>query len=56
MFTLGKKSKKEVKKFSIFDFSKEISKIEETLEREQIKQDKYSIIKDLVNFISDWSQ
>jgi len=44
---------KEVNKFSVFDFSKEISKIEETLEREQIKKDKYSIIKDLVNFISD---
>lgn len=44
---------KEIKKFTVFDFSKEISKIEETLEREQIKQDKYSIIKDLVKFISD---
>lgn len=44
---------KDIKDFSVFDFSKEISKIEETLEREQIKQDKYSIIKDLVKYISD---
>ncbi len=44
---------KEIKKFTVFDFSKEISKIEETLKREQIKQDKYSIIKDLVKLISD---
>ncbi|MCK4370800.1 MAG: hypothetical protein KAW03_07015, partial [Candidatus Lokiarchaeota archaeon] len=38
----------EIKKFSLFDFSKEISKIEETLEREKVRKDKYSIIKDLV--------
>lgn len=51
---LSESSKEEdIKNFSVFDFSKEISKIEETLEREQIKEEKYSIIKDLVKFISD---
>ncbi|MFX1314676.1 MAG: hypothetical protein ACFE9T_02340 [Promethearchaeota archaeon] len=51
---LSESSKEEeIKKFSVFDFSKEILKIEETLEEEQIKKDKYSIIKDLVKFISD---
>jgi len=43
----------EIKKFSLFDFSKEVSKIEETLEREKIRKDKYSIIKDLVKYISN---
>ena len=43
----------EIKKFSIFDFSKEISKIEDTIEGEKIKKDKYSIIKDLVKHISN---
>lgn len=43
----------EIKKFSLFDFSKEISKIEETLEREKVRKDKYSIIKDLVKHISN---
>ena len=43
----------DVKKFSVFDFSKEISKIKETLEREKIRKDKYSIIKDLVKYISN---
>ncbi len=42
----------EIKKFSLFDFSKEVSKIEETLEREKVRKDKYSIIKDLVKYIS----
>ena len=42
----------EIKKFSLFDFSKEVSKIEETLEREKVRKDKYSIIKDLVKHIS----
>ncbi|MFX1409375.1 MAG: hypothetical protein ACFFA6_03420 [Promethearchaeota archaeon] len=51
---LSESSKEEeIKKFSVFDFSKEILKIEETLEKEKIKKDKYSIIKDLVKFISD---
>ena len=43
----------EIKKFSLFDFSKEVSKIEETLEREKVRKDKYSIIKDLVKYISN---
>ena len=43
----------EIKKFSIFDFSKEISKIEDTIEGEKIRKDKYSIIKDLVKHISN---
>lgn len=43
----------EIKKFSLFDFSKEVSKIEEILEREKIRKDKYSIIKDLVKYISN---
>jgi hypothetical protein len=42
----------EIKKFSMFDFSKEIAKIEETLEEEKVRKDKYSIIKDLVKYIS----
>jgi hypothetical protein len=42
----------EVKEFSVFDFSKEISKIKESLEEEKIRKDKYSIIKDLVKYIS----
>ncbi|MFX0022349.1 MAG: hypothetical protein ACFE9S_08470, partial [Candidatus Hermodarchaeota archaeon] len=45
-------SEEEIKKFSVFDFSKEIAKIEETLEGEKIRKDKYSIIKDLVKHIS----
>jgi len=45
-------TEEEVKNFSVFDFSKEISKIEETLESEKIRKDKYSIIKDLVKHIS----
>ena len=43
----------EIKKFTLFDFSKEVSKIEETLEREKVRKDKYSIIKDLVKHISN---
>jgi hypothetical protein len=45
-------SEEEVKKFSVFDFSKEVAKIEESLEGEKIRKDKYSIIKDLVKHIS----
>ncbi|MFW9819834.1 MAG: hypothetical protein ACFFE5_09510 [Candidatus Thorarchaeota archaeon] len=41
-----------IKNFSIFDFSKEIAKIEETIEEEKVRKDKYSIIKDLVKYIS----
>ena len=46
-------SEEEIKSFSVFDFSKEISKIEDTLEREKIRKDKYSIIKDLIKYISN---
>jgi len=46
-------SEEDIKKFSIFDFSKEIAKIEEILEREKVRKDKYSIIKDLVKYISN---
>ncbi|MFX0036707.1 MAG: hypothetical protein ACFE9I_13845 [Candidatus Hermodarchaeota archaeon] len=42
----------EIKQFSVFEFSKEISKIEETLEQEKVKKEKYSIIKYLVKHIS----
>ena len=51
------KQEQEVKNFSVFDFSKDIAKIEtalekETLEKETISKDKYSIIKDLIKYIS----
>lgn len=46
-------TEEDIKKFSVFDFSKEISKIEESLEREKVRKDKYSIIKDLVKHISN---
>lgn len=42
----------EIKKFSVFDFSKEISKIEKSLEGEEARKNKYSIIKELVKHIS----
>lgn len=42
----------EIKEFSIFNFSKELSKIEDTLKQEEIKKEKYSIIKDLVKHVS----
>ena len=45
-------TEEEVKSFSIFDFSKEVSKIEDTLQSEKVNKDKYSIIKDLVKHIS----
>jgi hypothetical protein len=43
----------EINEFSVFDFSKEISKIQETLEEEKGRDKKYSVIKDLVKYISD---
>ena len=50
---LSEESKKyEIKEFSIFDFSKEINNMEESLSKEKIKDKKYSVIKDLVNYIS----
>jgi len=42
----------EIKEFSIFDFNKEISKIQDTLKQGKIKEKKYSIIKDLVKYVS----
>jgi len=42
-----------VKEFSIFNFSKELDKIEETIKQGEIKKDKYSIIKDLVKHLSN---
>jgi len=41
-----------IKEFSVFDFSKDITKIESALKVEDINKDKYSIIKDLIKFIS----
>ena len=43
----------EIKEFSIFDFSKEIKKMEDSLSSAKIKDNKYSVIKDLVNYISN---
>ena len=43
----------EIKEFSIFDFKKEIQNIEESIKKDDSKEKKYSIIKDLVNFISN---
>ena len=45
-------TEEEIIQFSVFDFDKEISKIEDSLKREKIRKDKYSIIKDLVKHIS----
>jgi hypothetical protein len=42
----------EIKDFSIFDFTKELAKIGDTLKQEEIKEGKYSIIKDLVRRVS----
>jgi hypothetical protein len=42
----------EIKEFSVFNFGKELAKIEDTLKEEEIKKDKYSIIKDLVKHVS----
>ena len=43
----------EIKEFSVFDFKKEIQNIEESIEKDESKEKRYSIIKDLVNFISN---
>jgi hypothetical protein len=43
----------EIKEFSVFDFSKELSRIDETLKQEELKKEKYSIIKDLVRHVSN---
>ncbi|MFX1375598.1 MAG: hypothetical protein ACFFA0_07285 [Promethearchaeota archaeon] len=51
---LSESSKEEgIKEFSIFNFSKELSRIEDTLKQEKIEKDKYAIIKDLVKHVSN---
>ncbi|MFW9896078.1 MAG: hypothetical protein ACFFD7_09775 [Candidatus Thorarchaeota archaeon] len=51
---LSESSKEEeIKEFSVFDFAKELAKIGDTLKQEEIKKEKYSIIKDLVKFVSN---
>ncbi len=42
----------EISNFSVFDFSKEIQKIEETFKKKKGKHKKYSIIKDLVKYVT----
>ena len=42
-----------IKEFSMFDFSKEISKLKSTLVNDEDKGKKYSIIKDLIKHISN---
>ena len=46
------KEEQEIKEFSVFDFSKDIAKIETTLEKETYNKEKYSIIKDIIKYIS----
>ncbi|MFX1522620.1 MAG: hypothetical protein ACFFCC_03835 [Promethearchaeota archaeon] len=51
---LSESSKEEeIKDFSVFNFAKELAKIGDTLKQEEIKKEKYSIIKDLVKFVSN---
>lgn len=51
---LSEESKEdEIKEFSIFDFSKEIKNMENSLSSSKVKEKKYSVIKDLVNYISE---
>ena len=50
---LNKKYKeREITEFSLFDFSKEIKKIEDTFKEKKESNKKYSIIKDLVKYIA----
>ena len=49
---LSEIKEQEIKSFSVFDFSKDISKIELALEKETSSKEKYSIIKDLIKYIS----
>ena len=42
-----------IEEFSLFDFSKEISKLKSTLVSNEDKGKKYSIIKDLIKYISN---
>ncbi|MFX1238931.1 MAG: hypothetical protein ACFFAS_03670 [Promethearchaeota archaeon] len=43
----------ELKEFTKFDFSSDIAKMKETLESEESKENKYSIIKTLIKYISN---
>ena len=47
-----KYKEKEITEFSLFDFSKEIKKIQDTFKEKKGRDKKYSIIKDLVKFIA----
>ena len=50
---LGKSiNEEEIKEFSVFNFSKEISKMEEMLKKEKAEKERYIIIKELVKYIS----
>ncbi len=50
---LSKSTKEEdIKDFSKFDFNKEIKKIESALKKESVNKEKFSIIKDLIKYIS----
>ena len=42
----------EIQEFSVFDFKKEIGKIEQALESEKSNDDQYTIVKDLIKYIS----
>jgi hypothetical protein len=42
----------EINEFSVFDFSKEVGKMQETVKQEKGREKTYSIIKDLVKYIS----
>jgi hypothetical protein len=42
-----------IKEFSVFDFSKDINKIESTSKHENVDKEKYAIIKDLIKYISE---
>jgi hypothetical protein len=43
---------KKIMEFSVFDFSKEIQKIEESVKKNKSREKKYSILKDLVKYVS----
>ena len=47
-----KYKEQEITAFSVFDFKKEIKKIEDTFQDKNIGEKKYSIIKDLVKYIA----
>ena len=47
-----KYKEQEITEFSLFDFSKEIKKIEDTFQEKNVGEKKYSIIKDLVKYVA----